>query len=515
MNTTIRKAAKACLVTAASGLLCGQVAALLAQEGNGAIAQPSTGAQVLQAQGYVPSTRATTTADGSEPETPLQRELRKQYQQGKRDMPSFQLDNAPHTEGVVPSNADAAYDATQAPAAAPGAKAPAPKPNWFERTFHVGRGKRKPAPVAESDAPPAKRNWFGRASAPAKSATPDSRSAFAAAPAKQVPAGSAPRLSAPPVTAGPAAQPALSQLREPAPLAPAPTARELTVNKVPKVASPSTPNVESQTMLDESGMSDDGESLDLVETQPQAAAQAPQEVADRSDDASEEESPYSGVKISPNEAERNALAAPTPDMADDDSEDEFATPTNPPAPAVLKSAPSAPRIGIRPMEDDDMDDEDDDDDDALSSAKSKPRTLAEAPVQKAAHLLEKSSTRSAATQVSGTISPAPFEGMEGMCPVALKDNRKLIEAQPTIVSTYKGKTFAFSTPEAKRTFDQNPKKYAPVGSGADVVKLASGKKGVDGNLEHAAWFRGRLYLFSSAETRLEFVDEPTKFVIED
>jgi YHS domain-containing protein len=42
-----------------------------------------------------------------------------------------------------------------------------------------------------------------------------------------------------------------------------------------------------------------------------------------------------------------------------------------------------------------------------------------------------------------------------------------------------------------------------------------GEKGVDGSLEHAAWYRGRLYLFSSADTRREFVDAPSKFVAED
>jgi YHS domain-containing protein len=48
-----------------------------------------------------------------------------------------------------------------------------------------------------------------------------------------------------------------------------------------------------------------------------------------------------------------------------------------------------------------------------------------------------------------------------------------------------------------------------------VVRHATGETGVEGTLEHAAWYRGRLYLFSSADSRREFVETPSRFVVND
>jgi YHS domain-containing protein len=75
--------------------------------------------------------------------------------------------------------------------------------------------------------------------------------------------------------------------------------------------------------------------------------------------------------------------------------------------------------------------------------------------------------------------------------------------------------YTFSTLDAKESFDENPRKYIPAGEGNDVVKLTVGETGIEGTLEHAAWYRGRLYLFSSPETRREFVETPSKFVVND
>jgi YHS domain-containing protein len=111
--------------------------------------------------------------------------------------------------------------------------------------------------------------------------------------------------------------------------------------------------------------------------------------------------------------------------------------------------------------------------------------------------------------------PAPINGLKGICPVALKDSRRLLDAQPGIKSEFHGKTYTFSSSEAKQAFDENPRKYAPVGGGNDVVRQTSGETNVEGTLEHAAWYRGRLYLFSTADSRHEFVETPSKFVVED
>lgn len=366
-------------------------------------------------------------------------------------------------------------------------------------------------------------------------------------------------------------------------------------------------------MIDESETGDDSESLDLEDNDSKPAAQAPQVLSNRNETKEGSDSPYSGLKIAPNEEERQITRQPeaASETTDGEAVEELpdASPKSTAQPmadkpaATVEQQPAAAeptttkgRNGIAPKDEDDEDEDDDEDDEdmlSLPSAKSggKPRGLPEPAVLKAAKVLEKLSLPVAAAPTAAPVvapapapvtqpatpaitaaekpaaapapvaaaaapvaaapavapvtaapaniatapaaapvpmapaasaaeptitpAPAPLNGLKGICPVALKDNRKLVDARPTIVSTYKGKTYAFSSAEAKQAFDENPHKYAPVSGGSDVVKQTAGQKGIEGTLEHAAWYRGRLYLFSTADTRLEFVETPSKFVIED
>jgi len=112
--------------------------------------------------------------------------------------------------------------------------------------------------------------------------------------------------------------------------------------------------------------------------------------------------------------------------------------------------------------------------------------------------------------------PESLKGLKGFCPVILKDERRLVEARTQYKLEYRGKAYTFSSQEARLTFEANPTKYVPVEEGRDVVRLAGGNRDeLDGTLEHAAWYRGRLYLFSSEETRREFVEAPSRFMRND
>jgi YHS domain-containing protein len=274
-----------------------------------------------------------------------------------------------------------------------------------------------------------------------------------------------------------------------------------------------------QPLLDESGMNGDTESLELDgdDDDPKIAGQAPQALpSDTADGAAE--SPYTGVKISPNETEQQlASSRPRAEAADETPADEAQADSSAKdagdaasktADSAAKSYPGAAvaKKPAKPANDDfdlNEDDEDDDDGDMLALPRGDSGKHAEVVADKAEKAPEK------------LVEPAPFSGLKGICPVVLKDNRKLVDAQPGIKSEFNGKTYTFSSIEAKKTFDENPRKYAPVGGGNDVVKQTSGEAGVAGTLEHAAWYRGRLYLFSTADSRHEFVEAPSKFVVED
>lgn len=102
-------------------------------------------------------------------------------------------------------------------------------------------------------------------------------------------------------------------------------------------------------------------------------------------------------------------------------------------------------------------------------------------------------------------------GLKGFCPVKLRDQRELVDAQPTYEATYRGQKFLFSDIESKARFEQNPTRYAPAAYGADVVALLRDKSVVEGTLDYAAWYKGRLYLFGSQASHDTFVDKPEDF----
>lgn len=103
-------------------------------------------------------------------------------------------------------------------------------------------------------------------------------------------------------------------------------------------------------------------------------------------------------------------------------------------------------------------------------------------------------------------------GLKGLCVVALRDERELVDAQPEFQAEHEGKSYFFSSAKAKAKFLVNPRKYVPVAAGSDVVVLAHNHQAVAGTLDHSLWFRERLYLFSSEETRDTFMNNPRQYV---
>lgn len=108
-----------------------------------------------------------------------------------------------------------------------------------------------------------------------------------------------------------------------------------------------------------------------------------------------------------------------------------------------------------------------------------------------------------------------MKGLKGFCSVALRDERDLVDTSAEFSSTYGLKTYYFSSAEAKVRFDRTPAKYAPTAEGFDVVKLAEDTEDVEGSLDHAAWYKDRLYLFSSTGNRLKFIANPADFAVEE
>ena len=104
-----------------------------------------------------------------------------------------------------------------------------------------------------------------------------------------------------------------------------------------------------------------------------------------------------------------------------------------------------------------------------------------------------------------------MKGLKGFCPVTLRDDRELKDSRKEFSASFRGQKFHFATAAAQQRFDAEPARYVPAAYGADVVILIRDKDVAEGSLDHAAWFKGRLYLFSSEASHQTFVSEPAKY----
>ena len=102
-----------------------------------------------------------------------------------------------------------------------------------------------------------------------------------------------------------------------------------------------------------------------------------------------------------------------------------------------------------------------------------------------------------------------LKGLKGFCPVVLRDDRDLLDAHSQFRVIYNSKTYYLSSSQAVSAFHSDPAKYAPAARGCDVIQLAISGEEIEGSLDFAVWYKGRLYLFSSAETMDTFVSAPS------
>lgn len=102
-------------------------------------------------------------------------------------------------------------------------------------------------------------------------------------------------------------------------------------------------------------------------------------------------------------------------------------------------------------------------------------------------------------------------GFQGFCPVALREERDLVDASKEFEATFGLNTYQFSSAEAVQQFEANPTRYAPAAGGSDVVALVNSGEQHAGSLKFAMWYRDRLYLFRSAATMRLFRQDPASF----
>jgi YHS domain-containing protein len=129
-------------------------------------------------------------------------------------------------------------------------------------------------------------------------------------------------------------------------------------------------------------------------------------------------------------------------------------------------------------------------------------------------LCPESSTSGQLRTVSHVSEPAARElpiALDGYCPVELNEHEQWVAGDSRFKTTYRGKTYLFSSAAQRDRFQADPKRYAPVYSGNDLVLAAEGRENSPGRTEHSAIYQGRVYLFASPATYARFKQHPERY----
>src|SRR5262249_52178667 len=154
MNAPSRFAVKACLLAAVSGALFNQAIGLVAQDEVPSARDDSAAPRIRRTAAVQPDSSSSSQSSGSQGVRNVQKKLQEPYRQNGREMPSMNMEDLPNTQAPVPSASAPVQVAPNGPIVTPNQPPVKPgKPNWFERTFHFGRGKRQP-PVMTQPARP-------------------------------------------------------------------------------------------------------------------------------------------------------------------------------------------------------------------------------------------------------------------------------------------------------------------------------------------------------------------------
>ncbi|HLA83166.1 MAG TPA: thioredoxin fold domain-containing protein [Thermoguttaceae bacterium] len=138
---------------------------------------------------------------------------------------------------------------------------------------------------------------------------------------------------------------------------------------------------------------------------------------------------------------------------------------------------------------------------------------AQAPLAQSPPVLESGPSGGAASTSSPPNDPTacPF-ALDGFCPVELVENKAWKMGDVRWGANHRGRTYLFSGPEQQQRFLQDPDRYSPVASGADVVLAVMKSQVVPGRREYGVFCANRVFLFSSEESLSTFSAAPERYI---
>lgn len=100
----------------------------------------------------------------------------------------------------------------------------------------------------------------------------------------------------------------------------------------------------------------------------------------------------------------------------------------------------------------------------------------------------------------------------GSCLVSAVEGREIISGNAHYQMNYRGHLLYFSSEEAKDKFQAQPGTFWPMLDGACAMTLLDEEKKVEGDLQYAAVYRKRIWLFTSEQNMRDFLRDPADAV---
>jgi YHS domain-containing protein/thiol-disulfide isomerase/thioredoxin len=146
-----------------------------------------------------------------------------------------------------------------------------------------------------------------------------------------------------------------------------------------------------------------------------------------------------------------------------------------------------------------------------SNAKSKSSWLS--TLQKPfAFMMPKDSSQDDDVKADAVTAPSPYPvGLDGYCPVTLAEQATWTEGRAQWGVQHRGRSYLFTSATEQQRFLQDPDRYAPALSGDDVVLAFEAGNQIPGQRRYGVTYQGRIYLFSSLETRSRFAANPQAY----
>ena len=99
-------------------------------------------------------------------------------------------------------------------------------------------------------------------------------------------------------------------------------------------------------------------------------------------------------------------------------------------------------------------------------------------------------------------------GLGGFCPVSMMRDKKWLKGSEEFVGSHDGVDYFFQSAEEREAFFASPEQFIPGLHGCDPVELQRGRRAETGAIELGAFYKGRVFFFTSPSNRSLFKSNP-------